>query len=252
MKQSIPAKGQAGGWFRSSNRRSLAGAVGILLSASSLTLALDGPSASDVLARLKAGNERFATDASSVPPIDRGRRAVLAKGQSPFATVLSCADSRVPPEIVFNTGLGDLFVVRAAGEVVDRSVLASIEYAVEHVHTPVVVVMGHEFCGAVTAAIETTTSLGPNLDFMLNAIKPAVTRTATVAQKERLKAAILANVDIAVNDTLTQSTILRHLVDEGTVTIFGAYYELESGRVTFSQPVGRTSTVHATATESRR
>jgi carbonic anhydrase len=229
-----------------------AGAALVLLCASSLALATDAPSASYVLARLKAGNERFATDASSQPPVDHGRRAVLAKGQSPFATVLSCADSRVPPEIVFNTGLGDLFVVRAAGEVVDRSVLASVEYALEHLHTPVLVVMGHEFCGAVTAAIEAKTSLGPNLDFLVKAIKPAVTRTANVPEKERLKAAILANVEVSVNDALAQSEILRHLVESGTVTIFGAYYELESGRVTFSQPIGAPSATHATSPEPRR
>jgi carbonic anhydrase len=224
----------------------------VLLCVSRLALATDAPSAADVLARLKAGNERFATDASSPPPVDHGRRAVLAKGQAPFATVLSCADSRVPPEIVFNTGLGDLFVVRAAGEVVDHSVLASVEYALEHLHTPVLVVMGHEFCGAVTAAIETKTSLGPNLDFLLKAIKPAVTRTANVPEKERLKAAILANVEVSVNDALAQSTILRHLVESGTVTIFGAYYELESGRVTFSQPISAPSATHATSPEPRR
>lgn len=232
--------------------RITAGAGCALLCVSSLALGADAPPASDVLARLKAGNERFAADASSLPSIDHGRRAVLSKGQSPFATVLSCADSRVPPEIVFNTGLGDLFVVRAAGEVVDHSVLASVEYAAEHLHSSVLVVMGHEFCGAVTAAIETKTSLGPNLDFLVKAIKPAVARTANAPEKERLKAAILANVEVSVNDALAQSEILRHLVELGTVTIFGAYYELESGRVTFSQPIGASSSAHATSPEPRR
>jgi carbonic anhydrase len=232
--------------------RNTAGAGCALLCVSSFALGADAPSASDVVARLKAGNERFAADASSPPPIDHGRRAVLAKGQSPFATVLSCADSRVPPEIVFNTGLGDLFVVRAAGEVVDRSVLASVEYAAEHLHSPVLVVMGHEFCGAVTAAIETKTSLGPNLDFLVKAIKPAVARTANAPEKERLKAAILANVEESVNASLSQSAILRHLVESGALTIVGAYYELESGRVTFSQPIGAPAIAHATSTEARR
>jgi carbonic anhydrase len=226
--------------------------VGTVLCAATLALAADRPSASEALARLKAGNERFATDASALTPIDHDRRTVLSKGQSPFATVLSCADSRVPPEIVFNTGLGDLFVVRAAGEVVDRSVLGSVEYALEHLHTPVLVVMGHAFCGAVTAAMDTKTSLGPNLDFMLQAIRPAVLRTANVPEKERLKAAILANVEVAVNDALAQSKILRHLVESGAVTIVGAYYELDSGRVTFSQPVSAVSGADAAKAEPRR
>ena len=224
------------------------GAGCALLCVSSLALGADAPSSSEVLARLKTGNERFAADASSQALVDHGRRAVLSKGQSPFATVLSCADSRVPPEIVFNTGLGDLFVVRAAGEVVDHSVLASVEYAAEHLHVPVLVVMGHEFCGAVTAAIETKTSLGPNLDFLVNAIKPAVERTANVPEKDRLKAAIFANIDVVVNDALTTSAILRHMVDVGEVMVVGAYYELESGRVTFSQPIAAPSGAHAHTT----
>ena len=232
--------------------RMIAGAGGALFCLSTLAPAADPPSTADVLARLKAGNERFATDASAPPSIDRGRRAVLSKGQAPFATVLSCADSRVPPELVFNTGLGDLFVVRAAGEVVDRSVLASVEYAAEHLHSRVLVVMGHEFCGAVKAAIETKTSLGPNLDFLVKAIKPAVARAAHAPEQERLKAAILANVEQSVNDALAQSEILRHLVASGEVTIVGAYYELESGRVTFSQPIGAPAVTHATRPESRR
>jgi carbonic anhydrase len=97
--------------------------------------------ATEALARLKSGNDRFSHDAALGQAIDGARRAVLAKGQSPFAMVLSCADSRVPPEVVFNVGLGDLFVVRAAGEVTDRSILASLEYGAEHLHTPLLVVL---------------------------------------------------------------------------------------------------------------
>lgn len=196
-----------------------------------------GPSAAEALARLKAGNERFAHDAAQGQPIDHERRMVLAKGQSPFAMVLSCADSRVPPEMVFNVGLGDLFVVRAAGEVADRSVVASLEYSAEHLHTPLLVVMGHEFCGAVKAASESKGgSLGPNLDYLVQAIKPAVERTASTPEAERLTAAILANVDEQIQDTLKSSAILREMVEHKTLEIVGAYYELESGRVTFSSP----------------
>lgn len=195
----------------------------------------DGPNAEQALARLKAGNDRFARDAAQGQPVDHDRRAVLAKGQAPFAMVLSCADSRVPPEIVFNVGLGDLFVVRAAGEVADRSVVASLEYSAEHLHTPLLVVMGHEFCGAVKAAQESQGgSLGPNLDYLVQAIKPAVERTASTPEQERLKAAILANVDEQIEDTLKSSAILREMVAHKKLEVVGAYYELESGRVTFS------------------
>lgn len=230
----------------------IAGAACAVLYMSSLALAADGPSAPEALARLKAGNERFASDVSTGQPIGTARRAELAKGQAPYAIVLSCADSRVPPEIIFNAGLGDVFVVRSAGQVIDQSVLASVEYGAEHLHAPVLVVMGHEFCGAVKAAIETTTSLGPNLDFLLKAIKPAVSRTANTPAQDRLKAAVMANVEQVVNDALAKSAILKHMVQGGELTIVGAFYEIESGRVAFSQPIGAPSGAHATSPEPHR
>jgi carbonic anhydrase len=207
------------------------------------------PTGAEALARLKAGNDRFAHDAAQGQPIGHDRRAVLAKGQSPFASILSCADSRVPPEIVFNQGLGDLFVVRAAGEVADRSVIASLEYGVEHLHTSLLVVLGHEMCGAVKAASESTGhgSLGPNLDYLLKAIQPAVARAASAPEQQRLKTAILANVDQQIQDTLQASTLLRTHVEEHKLTIVGAYYELESGQVTFGEPTQRMAEVKRAA-----
>src|SRR5687767_15162548 len=166
-----------------------------------------GPTPAESVTRLKAGNARFVTNPSEGLPVDANTRAALATGQTPFATVLSCADSRVPPEIIFHANLGELFVVRAAGHVADHSVLASVEYAAEHLHVPLVVVMGHEMCGAVKAAVETpaTTSLGPNLDYLLKAIRPAVARTSAVPADTRLRAAILENVEETINDLLTKS-----------------------------------------------
>ena len=197
------------------------------------------PTATESVARLKAGNARFVENAGEALPIDAVRRAALADGQAPFATILSCADSRVAPEVIFHTGLGDLFVVRAAGHVADRSVLASIEYGAEHLHTPVVVVMGHESCGAVKAAVETPAgkSLGPNLDYLIKAIRPAVTRAASDVDAVGLRAVILANVEETINDLLEQSAILKHLAESGQVTLVGAYYELATGRAHFSEPV---------------
>src|SRR2546421_4904043 len=112
------------------------------------------PTPAAALKLLKQGNERFTQGKLAARDIGASRRAALAKGQHPFAVVLTCADSRVAPELVFDQGLGDIFVLRVAGNIADRSVIGSIEYAVEHLHTPLIVVLGHESCGAVQAALE--------------------------------------------------------------------------------------------------
>ena len=196
----------------------------------------------DSLLKLKAGNARFAADPAVALPVDRARRAAVAAGRSPFAMILSCADSSVPPEIVFNAGLGELFVVRAAGHVSDRAVAASLEYGAEDLHAPLLVVMGHESCGVVNAALESKpgASRGPTLDYLIKAIGPAVKRTAP-GDQDRIKAAILANVEESINDLLERSTILHQLAANGTLTIVGAYYELSTGRVHFSEPIAAPS-----------
>lgn len=201
-----------------------------------------GPAAS--LERLRRGNDRFVADAAAALPIDARRRADQVAGQQPFAAVLSCADSRVPPEVIFNAGLGELFVVRTAGAAVDKAVLASVEYAVEHLRTPLVVVMGHESCGAVKAALaapEGTGSQGPNLDYLLQGIRPAFDRLPMVADQAGLRDAILANVEQVVNDLIDRSAVLRGATDQGHVQIVGAYYELSTGRARFSAPVAAAS-----------
>ncbi len=137
----------------------------------------------DALARLRAGNERFVKDASVTVPLGSTTRQALATGQNPFATILSCADSRVPPDNIFNTGLGELFVIRAAGEVVDRSVMASLEDGAEHLHTPLL------------------------LQFLVSAIRAGITRSSS--ERHELRAAILANVEQVINDALGGSQILR-------------------------------------------
>jgi carbonic anhydrase len=223
-------------------------------------LASDGPApavtSSAALERLKAGNQRFVEDVSADQRVDAERRAELVAGQAPYALVLSCADSRVPPEIVFNTGLGELFVVRAAGQVLDRSVLASLEYGGEHLKSPLLVVMGHEFCGAVKAARDRkpgAPSMGPNLDFLLKQIQPAVAHSEKAIFDEPLRAAILANVAQIVNDLQVQSPILRGLIERGKLQIVGAFYELTSGRVTFSHAIaGRPTTLPAPPQTTRR
>ncbi len=192
------------------------------------------------LDRLKAGNARFVEAPGTAPPIDEAARQAQIKGQAPFAIVLSCADSRVPPEIIFNAGLGELFIVRTAGQVGDKAVYASVEYGAEHLNVPLLVVMGHEACGAVKATIETkpgAASMGPNLDALVAAIRPAFARMDEPADAAHVREAVLANVEQVINDLLSRSAVITHLVSAGKLQIVGAYYEFTSGKVRFSQPV---------------
>src|SRR5262245_30091668 len=190
----------------------------------------------EALGLLRAGNDRFVRNASAPASLSVNRRQELAAGQHPAAMVLSCADSRVPPEHVFNAGLGDLFVIRTAGEVVDKSILATLEYGAEHLHIPLLVVMGHESCGAVTAAAQAkgeTTSA--NMAYLLKAIQAA--RRPPRQEREEIRDLILANVEQVINDAMNGSPPLQHMVDTGRLGIVGAYYELVSGRVMFSDLV---------------
>jgi carbonic anhydrase len=197
--------------------------------------------ARQALGMLKAGNDRFATNASRPVSTSVRRREELAARQRPAAMVLSCADSRVPPELIFNVGLGELFVIRTAGAVVDRSVLATAEYGATELQIPLLIVMGHESCGAVKAAAETK---GPtpsaNLDYLLRAIQAARRQVPTAEDRddrEELKALVLANVEEVINDAMAKSAVLRARVNAGTLEVVGGYYELVSGRVMFSEPV---------------
>jgi carbonic anhydrase len=203
------------------------------------------PASRDALGLLKMGNDRFVRNASAPVSLSPLTRAALAKGQNPFAMVLSCADSRVPPEYVFNVGLGEIFVVRAAGEVVDKSLLASLEYGAEHLHIPLLVVLGHESCGAVKAVVDDAHVEGPNLEYMVKAIKVGTRRSTS--EKLELRAAILGNVEQVINDMLSGSEILRHAVQGGQLQVVGGYYELASGRVLFSEPISSVPAAVTTA-----
>ncbi len=160
------------------------------------------------------------------------RRTELAKTQHPFATIVSCSDSRVPPEIVFDQGLGDLFVVRVAGNVIDDHGLGSIEYSVDHLGVRLIVVLGHQSCGAVQAARETIAakSKAPgHIQSLVTAIQPAVEATA----KGDLEATIKANVKDVVQALRSSTPILKAKVDSGDLRVVGAYYSLDTGAVTF-------------------
>ena len=153
------------------------------------------------------------------------RRQEIADAQHPVAMVLSCADSRVPPEHIFNVGLGDLFVIRTAGAVIDRSILATAEYGATELQVPLLVVMGHESCGAVKAAAEAKgPSESANLDYLLRAIQAARRQAPTAEDhqdREDIKALVLANVEEVINDAMAKSPLLRRLVREGKLEVVG-------------------------------
>src|SRR6476620_9184928 len=134
-------------------------------------------SADEALARLAAGNRRFVRGEARFPTVQKEALADLAKGQQPYATILGCSDSRVPPELVFDAGFGELFIVRVAGNVISAEVMGTLQYARIHLHTPLFVVLGHEGCGAVDAALATRhdgASHGARIDLLLDGIVPAL------------------------------------------------------------------------------
>ena len=185
------------------------------------------------VARLVEGNARFVSGHTQHPRQDPDRRTELASGQQPFAVIVGCADSRTAPELLFDQGLGDLFVVRVAGNVVDDHALGSIEYAVEHLHSGLIVVLGHERCGAVAAARDTVAAHGHaegHIDSLVAAIRPAVEATAG----QDAEATCLANVQNTVQALRSSEPILRHMLEAGQVTVVGAHYDLDTGLVTFT------------------
>lgn len=202
----------------------------------SAIVAATGPSAVDVIATLKAGNATFVAHPEQALPIAAADRAA-SQTRAPQAAILSCSDASVPPEVIFHAGLGDLYVVRSAAGVADRSGLAALELAAARLHVPLIVVMGHESCDVVKTALDgaATPPAGANLQLLLKAIKP----TASVGTDAmRLRAAILQHVEDTVNDLLTESTTLHDLAASGDLALVGAYYEASTGRVYFSEPAG--------------
>lgn len=198
--------------------------------------------ANEAIQRLKEGNQRFVSGVRSVDTIVKQmQRADFVEGQAPFAVILGCSDSRVPAEIVFDQGLGDLFVIRVAGNIVAPSQVGSVEFAVEQFGTPLVVVLGHTMCGAVRATIneleKPSAEASSNLLSIVNRIKPTVEPLFATELKndaEKLMAlSIRANILAAVNHLRRGSQILEQLVNRGEVEIVGAEYSLETGEVLF-------------------
>ena len=189
--------------------------------------------AKQALQELVDGNARFVGRWVSHPHQSWERRLEIASAQRPFAAILGCSDSRVPPEILFDQGLGDLFVVRTAGHVVDHVVLASLEYAALHLEIPLLVVLGHTRCGAVAAAVEGG-ELHGHLDHLVAAIRPAV-EAAREKPGYLLDRAVKENVVQVVAELEGSRPVLAHLVQEEALAIVGAVYTLETGRVEFAR-----------------
>jgi len=186
----------------------------------------------EAISKLKEGNGRYTSGSLQHPGQSAERRTEVAKGQHPFAIIVSCSDSRVPPEIVFDQGLGDLFVLRVAGNVINDESRGSIEYAVEHFGVRLIFVLGHQRCGAVEAAKETFAAKGKapaHIQSLVTAIKPAVESTV----KGDLDATIKANVEYVVNSLRTSEPILKPKLDSGDLQVIGGYYSLDTGGVTF-------------------
>ena len=190
----------------------------------------------DALERLLEGNHRFIAGTSNIDEALSGaRRAELVGGQSPFAVILACSDSRVPVELIFDQGLGDLFVIRVAGNVVAPSQIGSVEFAAAQLGTRLVVVLGHSNCGAVEATLKELAQdqqeRSPNLRAIVDRIRPAV--ESLMSDDVSLQDAVAANVRQSVSQLQHGSQILEQLIETDELAIIGAEYSIESGEVTF-------------------
>lgn len=192
------------------------------------------PTPDEALKRLKDGNARFTADEAYEADLPRSRRMELAKGQHPFATLVGCSDSRVGPERLFGVGLGDLFIVRSAGNNIDIAGTGSVEYSVIALNVPLIVVLGHEACGAVVAATEVVTedkrfpgSIGP----MIAPIIPAVLAAQRTKPDDLVQASVEENVRRVVERLRDGEAVLQDALDQGKLKVVGAVYSLSTGEV---------------------
>jgi carbonic anhydrase len=202
----------------------------------------------EALQKLMDGNKRYVENKlTNAAMSDSATRASLSQSQKPYAIILSCSDSRVPPELIFDKGLGEVFVVRVAGNIPDPVVLGSIEYAAEHLGSPLVMVLGHERCGAVTATVDSKgkTTGSANIDAIVKAIEPNMKlatkdcdackgekKCAETKKSEFVECVIDANAKKVAATLTKKSKILKHLVDEKKIKIVAAKYDLDDGMVT--------------------
>mgnify|MGYP001818696840 CR=1 FL=1 len=194
------------------------------------------------LARLKEGNQRFISGTGGRDlDFEHAKREELVEKQTPFATVLGCSDSRVPLELVFDQGMGDLFVVRVAGNIAAPSQIGSIEFAAATFGTPLLVVLGHSRCGAVAAAVDTIlnpeTRLSPNIEVIVDRIRPAVQarldKEPGIGRDMLLERVVEDNVRSTVKRLLADSPLLSERIENGLLSVVGAEYALQTGTVRF-------------------
>jgi carbonic anhydrase len=190
--------------------------------------------AEQVLARLAAGNERFVRGEARFPTVQKDILAELAKGQQPYATIIGCSDSRVPPELVFDAGFGELFVIRVAGNVISHEVVGTMQYAAVHLRTPLFLVLGHEGCGAVQAALAAKfrgARERSRIERLLENITPGLEDVSPDAnEQDQLKAGVEANVRWSMRQIMDMPEAQARAV-EGVMKLVGAVYELTTGRV---------------------
>lgn len=196
--------------------------------------------AADALARLQAGNRRFVANIGGAAPVDHDRRAELAAGQEPFAIILGCSDSRVPAELVFDQGLGDLFVIRVAGNIVAPSQVGSVEFAAEKFGTRLVLVLGHTQCGAIDATVDelqrASGSRSRNLASIVDRVRPSVEGLLAAYRHDRAaltREAVRANIRASVDHLRHGSELLERLIHRQGLQVVGAEYSLETGMVEF-------------------
>lgn len=192
----------------------------------------DNLSAQEALQKLIDGNERFVTLKEKHPDDTKERRREMLKGQHPFVAILSCSDSRVPPELIFDQGLGDIFEIRNAGNVLDEHVIGSIEYAVMHCGVKLIVIMGHQDCGAINATLsgKSETKYIKSLE---DSIQPAIEECKKHGHEVNSDNVVKEHVIQDINELMTQDTDLVKYMKENNVIIVPAYYHLDSGKVEF-------------------
>ena len=238
--------------FRNNKMRKFAATIGVMAFTAGLAFATThgeaGVSPDEALQKLLDGNKRYVENKlTNAAMSDAATRTSLAKSQKPYAIILSCSDSRVPPETIFDKGLGEIFVVRVAGNIPDPVVLGSIEYAAEHLGSPLIMVLGHERCGAVTATVDAKgkSTGSANIDAIVKAIQPNVklaTRNCDGCKGEKdcsktkksefVECVIDANAKTVAANLTKKSRILKHLVAEKKIKIVAAKYDLDEGTVT--------------------
>ncbi|MFI3220817.1 MAG: carbonic anhydrase [Methylococcales bacterium] len=192
--------------------------------------------AHEALVRLKNGNQRFVDDKPRHAHENPSWRSLLVESQKPFATVVGCSDSRVPPELIFDVGFGDLFTIRLAGNIIAEDVIGSLQYAVAHLHTQLIVIMGHEGCGAVAATVEEMlykTKERKHIESLIQSIKPGLQKLDLKLDHDALMhSAVEANVRWSMRELLALPET-KLAIKEKRVTLVGAIYELNTGRVRF-------------------